>query len=254
MLRLAFFAVLMLGVAAPAAAGPNEALAAYKKGDYKTALAEWRDLADLGIVRAQYYVGTMYLNGQGTKTDPDTGAKYIEKAARDGYPPAQQIYGTLHHKGRGVKKNLIEAYGWLGLAVLQGRKKAGPLRDKVWWELTPPQIAEARLRLAELVALDRTGLGDDKKSAKIIRAVAETGDAEAQFKLAERYFDGRGVPLDPVEGYKWHTLAAFRGNAKAQAMDSLMQSYMTRKQIDEATARAAKWTPCGKKQKRKCPK
>lgn len=254
MSRLAIFALLALILAGPAAAGPEEALAAYKKGDYKTALGEWRDLSDLGLARAQYYVGIMYLKGQGTKVDPKTGAAYIRKAAMDGYPRAQQIYGTLHHKGRGVKKDLIEAYDWLALAVLQGRKKAGPLRDKVWRELTPPQIADARLRLAALVALDRTGLGSDEESAKIIHAVAETGHAGAQFKLVQRYFDGRGVALDPVEGYKWHTLAAFRGNQKAQAIDALVQPYMTKDQIDKGTARAAEWTPCGKKQKRKCPK
>jgi len=36
---------------------------AYLKGDYQTALREWRPLAEQGHARAQYHLGLMYANG-----------------------------------------------------------------------------------------------------------------------------------------------------------------------------------------------
>ena len=80
--------------------------------------------------------------------------------------------------------------------------------------------------------------------AMLIKALAETGHAEAQLKLAKLYFEGRGVTLDIIESYKWHTLSAFRGNIEAQATDAQWQSHKTQKQIDEAASRAANWLPC----------
>ena len=237
--------MLFLGILGPATASPLDALAAYKRGDYKNAFNEWVDLANGGMAKAQYYVGVMHINGQGTRPDLNSGARYIEMAANNGYAPAQHIFGMLYHRGQGVDKNLIRAYVWLSLAVLHGREKAGIERDKVWWQLAPSQIANARLKLADLVADNRIGLGDDRKAAEIVQALAETGHAEAQLRLAKLYFEGRGVALDIIESYKWHTLAAFNGNIEAQATDSQLQSYMTQKQIDEASLRAANWSPCG---------
>lgn len=243
-MRYFLFLLLTLGILGPASAGPMEALAAYKRGDYETAFTEWVDLANHGMTKAQYYVGIMHIKGQGTEPNPISGARYIKMAAIDGYAPAQHIFGMLFHKGKGVDKDLIRAYLWLSLAVLHGREKAGVERDKVWWQMAPPQVAKARLKLADLVADNRTGLGDDRKAAQIVKALAETGHAEAQLKLAKLYFEGRGVTRDIIESYKWHTLSSFRGNIEAQATDAQLRSHMTQKQIDEASSRAANWAPC----------
>ncbi len=46
MKRIIAIAVLMFDLAAPAWAGFDEGTAAYKRGDYATALREWRPLAN----------------------------------------------------------------------------------------------------------------------------------------------------------------------------------------------------------------
>lgn len=245
------FVPLFLGVIVSTSATPINAVDAYKKGDYENAFVEWLKFADLGFAKAQYYVGIMYINGQGTKSLPKVGARYIKMASLNGYAPAQQVFGMLYFHGKGVSKDLVQAYTWLALAVIQGRTEAGIERDKVWWNLSTNQIATARLELAELVANERTGLGDDKKAAEIIKDLAETGHAEAQLRLSKLFFKGRGVPLDIIESYKWHTLSAFRGNLEAQATDTALRSHMTQKQIDEAAFRASVWIPCRQKN-RKC--
>ncbi len=49
-----------LGLTAPAWAGWNEGVAAYNRGDYATALREWRPLAEQGNADAQFFLGVMY--------------------------------------------------------------------------------------------------------------------------------------------------------------------------------------------------
>jgi len=55
-----------LGLTAPAWAGLDEGVAAHRRGDYATAVREWRPLAKQGHAKAQYNLGVMYDNGQGT--------------------------------------------------------------------------------------------------------------------------------------------------------------------------------------------
>ena len=42
---------------------------AYNKGDYATALKEWKPLAEGGYIDAQYNLGIMYDNGKGVLQD-----------------------------------------------------------------------------------------------------------------------------------------------------------------------------------------
>jgi uncharacterized protein len=72
-MRLAGRATLIatfLALSGAAAAGPLEdAIAAYRRGDYATASHLWRPLANQGVAKAQYDLGFMYANGQGVAQD-----------------------------------------------------------------------------------------------------------------------------------------------------------------------------------------
>ncbi len=69
MKRVTAFAVLLVVLAAPAWAGWDEGVAAYYRGDYATALREFRVLAEQGDAKAQFSLGVMYRNGQGVTQD-----------------------------------------------------------------------------------------------------------------------------------------------------------------------------------------
>ncbi len=59
--------VALLSLSGPAVAGPLEdGLAAVKRQDYATALRLWRPLADQGNASAQYNLGVMYRDGEGS--------------------------------------------------------------------------------------------------------------------------------------------------------------------------------------------
>jgi hypothetical protein len=49
---------------------------------------------------------------------------------------------------------------------------------------------------------------DYKTALKLLRPLAEQGNAEAQYNLAVAHIVGLGVPIDLVQGYKWAYLAA----------------------------------------------
>ncbi len=61
-----------LDLTAPAWAGFDEGMAAYQRGDYATALREWRSLAKQGNAIAQNNLGFMYDKGHGVSQGSST--------------------------------------------------------------------------------------------------------------------------------------------------------------------------------------
>ncbi len=125
---LALIAVLCagftLGLTAPAWAGVDEGVAAYKRGDYATALREFRPLAERGDAKAQYGLGVMYLNGQGVPQDSAEVVKWHRKAAEQGYAKAQYNLGFMYINGLGVPRDYAEAAKWYRKAADQRDAKA----------------------------------------------------------------------------------------------------------------------------------
>ena len=89
--------------------------AAYKSGDYATALREFQPLAEQGDAKSQYNLGVMYDNGQGV--------------------PQDDFY----------------AYMWWNIAASSGDKDAIHNRDIVAKEMTPSQLETAQKLARECV-------------------------------------------------------------------------------------------------------
>ena len=77
MKRIATAVALLVSLTAPAWAGFDEGLAAYDRGDYATALREWRPLGEQGNAAAQFFLGLIYDNGQGVPHDYAEAAKWL---------------------------------------------------------------------------------------------------------------------------------------------------------------------------------
>ncbi len=82
--------------------------AAAKRGDYATALKEWRPLAEKGDAKAQRSLGQMYRRGQG------------------------------------VPQDFVMAYMWLSLAAPKLEPFSQVARDRVAKRMTPAQIAQGQ--------------------------------------------------------------------------------------------------------------
>lgn len=115
--------VLILGsmVSMSAFAGPyDDATAAYRRGDYATALKLIRPLAEQGNVAAAYNLATMYYNGEGTRRDYGQAMTWFRKAADKGDIDSERYLGFMNAEGQGAAKNDAEALRWYGLAAEQG--------------------------------------------------------------------------------------------------------------------------------------
>ncbi len=130
-----------------ATAGWDEARAAYKKGDFKTAAKEMRVLADQGDTKAQVNLGAMYADGQGVRKDLKQAAAWYRKAAERGDVMGQVNLGELYMTGRGVPKDYVQALKWNMLAAAAGDPDARNYRDSLADQMAPAQIRQAQ-RLA----------------------------------------------------------------------------------------------------------
>ena len=167
-------------LAVPAWADYKAGEDAYNRGDFATALREWRPLAEQGDARAQYDLGVLYRKGRGVPQDDVQARQWYEKASAQGQAKAQYNLGTLYLNGSGVPKDyqqalrwfrmaadqgealaqtkigimyddgqgvphdFVQAHKWYNLAATNGDKPAAELRDALAKQMTPAQIAEAQ--------------------------------------------------------------------------------------------------------------
>ena len=138
-----------LGLTAPAWAGFEDGWAAYKRGDYATALREWRPLAKQGNANAQLFLGLMYRKGHGVPQDDAESVRWYRKAGEQGLASAQRNLGIMYSQGRGVSQDFVQGYMWTDLAVSSyppgmKRDEAVKNRDIVAKVMTPAQKSEAQ--------------------------------------------------------------------------------------------------------------
>ena len=84
---------------------------------------------------------------------------------------------------------------------------------------------------------------DYATALRLIRPLAERGDANAQYNLGVFYDNGLGVPQDKVRAYMWFNLSAAQGREGAAAFRDLIARRMTPAQIAEAQRLAREGTP-----------
>jgi TPR repeat protein len=173
----------MLSIAclvAPAWADLKAGMDAANRGDYATALREWRPLAEEGNAGAQFNLGLHYYNGQGVPQDYVLARQWWEKAAAQAHVAAQLSLGTLYvygygvpkdnqqairwfrlaadqgdalaqvklgvmyERGDGIPQDYVQAYKWYSLSGANGEKEAIKIRDVLAKRMTSAQIAEAQ--------------------------------------------------------------------------------------------------------------
>ena len=167
-----------------AAAGPDEALEAYKRGDFAAAHELWLPRAVAGESEAQFRVGVLYDNGEGVDKDLQQALNWYQKAADGGYADAQYAIGIHHERGEGLPRDLAAAERWYLKAANQEHV-----------------ISQFALSVHYL-----NGEGPAQDYAKAFRwlsIVAEQGYAIAQINLAFLYREGLGIEQDTAAAAEW---------------------------------------------------
>ncbi|MEP2104111.1 MAG: SPOR domain-containing protein [Parasphingorhabdus sp.] len=146
----------IFGLATPAFADVKDGVDAWGRGDYKAAVAEWRDPANAGDADAQFNMAQAYKLGRGVPMDLVKAESYYKKAADQGHlqasdnyglilfqnkrrkdalpylqasanrgePRAQYVLGTGHFNGDFVEKDWIKAYALMTRASAAGLPQA----------------------------------------------------------------------------------------------------------------------------------
>lgn len=150
-LSLAFAALWLLLSPVPAVAQDFEkGLAAARAGDFASAIAEWRPLAESGHVEGQFNLGAVYEAGLGVAKNPGDAAGWYALAAGQRHAKAQYNLGVMFADGRGVARDDTRAAVWLRKAAEQDHGKAqynlailyqtgrglakDPVRARAWFE------------------------------------------------------------------------------------------------------------------------
>lgn len=92
-------------------------------------------------------------------------------------------------------------------------------------------------RLDQGVAAMR--LGEWGAARAVLAPLAQSGDPEAQYRLAQLYRDGHGVAPDEGAALEWLRRAAERGHADAEV--DLAREYESGELLPEDDAEAARW-------------
>jgi TPR repeat protein len=144
MRSLFWFLAFLSFAALSAGADFNSGLAAYNKGDYTTAVKEWRPLADQGVAAAQFNLGLLYLDGHGVPQDPAEAVKWFTKSAEQDYTEAQHNLGAMYGAGQGVKRDYVQAYKWLNICAAKGNAGCESQRDLIGKKLKGSQLTTAQ--------------------------------------------------------------------------------------------------------------
>src|SRR5215831_18058100 len=81
--------------------------------------------------------------------------------------------------------------------------------------------------------------GDFNRAATLLQKAAESGNAEAQYRLASLYRAGRGVPQDEPLAFKWMKAAAERNHVNAQF--NLATMYLAGRGVAPDISQAKVW-------------
>jgi cell division septation protein DedD len=99
--KIAIAAVALALVSAPALADVKAGVDAWSRGEYETAVKQWREPALKGDPDAQFNMGQAYKMGRGVKADLNIALDWYRKAAAQGHLQAADSYGhLLHYQGK----------------------------------------------------------------------------------------------------------------------------------------------------------
>ncbi len=155
----------------------EQALDAYRSGDYAAALEVWEVEAEAGDLVAQYYLATMYRLGRGVRKEPAMALRYFGMAASQFQPDRTHVDEFSMTR---------EAMFWVAYYNSVGDEQAGIERR--------PAVA-----------------------FRLFTITANHGHPGGQFYMGVMFLTGEGTTQDPKQGMRWLHLAAEKGHAPAMA-------------------------------------
>lgn len=196
--------------------------AAFERRDYALAYQELLPEAQAGNPEAEYMIGELTADGLGTRRSAQVAAGWYKLAARHGYEPAYVTLGFLYLYGAGseddptaVAADPAKAAEYLKAAADQGDKTAEYLLGQIY--LQGDRVKQ-----------------DYAQAYRYTVRAANRGVVGAQFNAGFMTARGLGTPRNPVEAYKWFSLAAQQRYPAAAKNREVIRSQLTPEELQKA--------------------
>lgn len=153
----------------PVRADFNDGIVAHQMGEYEKAYNIMRSLAEASNhAYAQYYVGMMYLNGQGVEQDYAKAGEWFLKAAENRVPQAQYKLGRLYFDGNGMPRDFERAYAWFRVGAVHNHKLSIKSLDEARSNLSEAELEEAEKLSLEFIEKYGPGEGEEPGKPKTL--------------------------------------------------------------------------------------
>ena len=156
-------------------------------------------------------------------TEYDAALAIWQPLAEAGDVESQYGLGMMYGNGFGVPMDDALAIKWYGMAAEQGHSGAQcnlAVMHQNGWGV--PQSEEEAVRLFELAA--------------------EQGVSEAMVALGRHFAMDFGEAYDPVQAYKWFSLAALLDDIDASAKREIIAGKLTAEQVTDGNAMVELWS------------
>jgi len=240
----------------PAAADLAAARSHLLAGNYNTALAEYKRLAEHGDAEAQASLAELYFAGRGIDQDQEAAIGWFRRAADGGHVASQVHLGMISAQARDFEQSAKwftkaaeagDAEGMTNLAALYFRGlgvERNAVRALDWFAKAASQGDPAhQLQLGGLYLDGAAGEPDVENGLRWIGRAANQGFSDAQLRLGSIHAEGGAVPKDPVRAYMWFYRASMMGTEQAGDRLTLLEAEMTTEQISDAKRLADAWWP-----------
>lgn len=195
-------------------------------------------LAEKGDADAQNKLAKLFFIGVTTKPDPTNGIVWMRKSAELGWAKSQVELAQVYfngHQGANVQRNLNQAIHWfqkaadqenpiarLALSAMNAEGLGMPRNldaAKTFATLAgkkpSPVASQAKVVLERIDELSKLAVDPKALDLKAVLALAEKGNAAAQFDLGMRNREGMQTAQDYVAAQKWLEKAAEQGHPLA---------------------------------------
>lgn len=197
----------------------EEAKSSYYSGDLKKSLSIFNKISKTGDAESQYYLGLIYLTEDVPWKDIPKAISYLRSSSDQNNAEAMWKLGDLYDNGLGVKKDLLIALDWY-----RKSKRSVTLKSNIQFQknLNGKTMPQSTLDL----------VSDITKSAL-------DNKVEAQFKLANIYYDGQLVEPDDKQAFGWYFEAAKNSHSYSMLMTGYM--YCRGIGVEKDINKANKW-------------
>ena len=213
------------------AMGNYKAYAEFKMGRYGAAREVWETLAGIGNGDALFNLGILAEDGLGEpKNMPRAEALYVS-AGQSGNFKARYRLGMLYSAGVLLPRDVEKARLYLTLAAEGGDKDALATLAA----LEQPGRSRTRFQQAEWLGAS----GRHAEAAELYGELADSGDLQAQTRLAWMHEAGQGVDRNLFEAARRFEIAAVAGEAEAQYALAVM--LRTGRGREQDVAKSREW-------------